>query len=894
MKKILLFTLLAVGLAVTAQAATKYDINVAGVEVTSDNASNIKGGDIKSGTVTFDASTKTLTMTNVTITRTGGGDYAIHNRSYKGLIVKFVGTCNLTTKARVIRFQSGGSWSDSETPSANECQLVASSGAIVNMTSTDDGAIYVRDFTAVWIKGPGTFNITGNKNGAIAGHGQWNATGTDLATIDGVKFSNVKATVTGSQSCLLGLSAHFYAGANVTLKASYNSSYPVARELYATSKFYNNAAILAPWGAAFSDNSFVLNGSKVYSQDVFISDNYALLLNDTNFPDNNFRSAMLALYPKGYLITSELQSLTSLNVNSKNISSLTGVTKLSYLKTLDCGSNSLTSLPTLPSGLTRLECDLNKLTSLPSLPSGLTYLNCNTNQLTSLPTLPSGIQELYATSNKFTKLTISNKSSLTTLNVRDNTSLTELSVYNNSALSTLMSDGCTVLKTLYCYSNNLSSLTLPGSVTYIDCSGNKLTSLPSLPTTLTYVNCSNNNLSGKLDMSYRSALKTLYCYGNPSLVQVYAYGSQNLTNIDAHNCSSLTTLDLRANNPGAAVSTLDLSGLPKLESLSCSNHSLTSLNLTACTSLKTLYAPGNKLTSITGIPSTIESINVGNNKFTTLTIIDMRNLKTLNVSDNTALTSLICEDNALTSLNYSGCTALTKIDCEKNQLTSLGALPTSVTNLICSSNNLASLPTLPSGMTRLECSFNKITSLSSLPKELNHLSADNNKLTLLSVAGLGELQYLYCHNNNLTALSVQGCSSLKNLYCYQNQIKGAEMTSLINSLPTITSDSYSKFRVLFNTGEGNEITAEQVTVVRNKHWIPYQYNGSKWVEISGILPGDLNADGFVNTGDVSILYGVILETITDPEIVQRADLTGEGVVNTGDVSVLYELILNNN
>ena len=894
MKKILLFTLLAVGLAVTAQSATKYDINVAGVEVTSDNASNIKGGDIKSGTVTFDASTKTLTMTNVTITRTGGSDYAIHNRSYKGLIVKFVGTCNLTTKARVIRFQSGGNWSDSETPSANECQLVASSGAVVNMTSTDDGAIYVRDFTAVWIKGPGTFNITGNKNGAIAGHGQWNATGTDLPTIDGVKFSNVKATVTGSQSCLLGLSAHFYAGANVTLKASYNSSYPVARDLYATSKLYNNAAILAPWGAAFSDNSFVLNGSKVYSQDVFISDNYALLLNDTNFPDNNFRNAMLALYPKGYLSTSELQSLTSLNVAGKSISSLTGIGKLTYLSKLYCSNNNLASLPALPSSLTYLSAYNNKLTSLPSLPSGLTYLDAGTNQLTSLPTLPSKLQTLYVNANKFTALNITSKSSLTALYAQNNTALTSLNCSSN-ALTTLNFSGCSALKTLYCGYNSLTSLgTLPTSLTELRCPNNSLTALPSLPTTLTYVNCSNNKLSGTLDMSYRSALKTLYCYGNPSLEKVYAYGSQNLTNIDAHNCSSLTTLDLRASNPGAAVSTLDLSGLPKLESLSCSNHSLTFLNLTACTSLKTLYAPGNKLTTIMGIPSTIETINVGNNKFTTLTITDMRNLKTLNVSDNTALTSLVCENNVLTSLNYSGCTALTKIDCENNQLTSLGALPTSVTNLICSFNNLASLPTLPSGMTRLECRFNKITSLSSLPSGLTYLSANNNKLTLLSVAGLGELQYLYCQNNNLTALSVQGCSSLKNLYCFQNQIKGAEMTSLINSLPTITSDSYSEFNVLYNTGEGNEITAEQVTVVRNKHWIPYQYNGSKWVEISGILPGDLNADGFVNTGDVSILYGVILETITDPEIVQRADLTGEGVVNTGDVSVLYELILNNN
>ena len=51
--------------------------------------------------------------------------------------------------------------------------------------------------------------------------------------------------------------------------------------------------------------------------------------------------------------------------------------------------------------------------------------------------------------------------------------------------------------------------------------------------------------------------------------------------------------------------------------------------------------------------------------------------------------------------------------------------------------------------------------------------------------------------------------------------------------------------------------------------------------------GDLNEDGVVNTGDVSVLYGVILGGKDIPE----CDLNGDGVVNTGDVSVLYGIIL---
>ena len=47
--------------------AEDYGITIAGVQVTSDNASSITGANITSGTVSFDASTNTLTLDNVTM-----------------------------------------------------------------------------------------------------------------------------------------------------------------------------------------------------------------------------------------------------------------------------------------------------------------------------------------------------------------------------------------------------------------------------------------------------------------------------------------------------------------------------------------------------------------------------------------------------------------------------------------------------------------------------------------------------------------------------------------------------------------------------------------------------------------------------------------------------------
>ena len=109
---------------------------------------------------------------------------------------------------------------------------------------------------------------------------------------------------------------------------------------------------------------------------------------------------------------------------------------------LDLSNLGLTSLPTLPSTLTKLYCHNNQLTSLPTLPSTLTHLHCSFNQLTSLPTLP------------------------------------------------------TTLIKLYCYNNQLTSLpTLVSTLIELLCYNNQLTSLPTLPTTLIELHCNNNPFS---------------------------------------------------------------------------------------------------------------------------------------------------------------------------------------------------------------------------------------------------------------------------------------------------------------------------------------------------------------------------------------------------------------
>ena len=875
-------------------AATKYDINVAGVEVTSDNMNNIKGGDIKSGTVTFSPSTKTLTMTNVTITRTGDGDYAIHNRSFKGLIVRFVGTCNLTTKARVIRFECGGNWSRTETPLADECQLVASSGATVNLTSTGDGAIYVREFTAVWIKGPGTFNITGNKDGAIAGHGTWNSSVSDLATIDAVKFSNVTATVTGAQSCLLGLTAHFYSGSNVTLKATNNSSYPIARELYGITKFFGKTAIVSPPDATFDSNSssFVVNGSKVYNKDIFITDNYVAILNSTNFPDANFQAWMLRAYPKGYITQSDVDSRNTIYCNGNSISNLKGIEYFNKLVYLYCYDNNLTLLPsTLPSTLNTLECYNNKLIYLPTLPANLMYLR--------------------AANNAFTNILISGGGKLLTLNLDNNKSMTKLDC-SKTGVTNISISGCTALTSLICYKNDIATLpTLPSTLQSLDCSDNRITSLPSLPSTLTYLDCDNNQITSLPTLP--SGIETIYAQNN------------KFTSVNTLDCTKLKALDLRYNTSltsvgvsrNYALTSLYLSGCPALTSLSmqslssfnfagfsvpssvtywdCGFNNLTSLPALPG-GLKTLYCYHNKLTSLPTLPATLEVLECNNNQFTLLTIKNLNNLRSLRAEDNPKLTTLDCSNNALTSLNVSNNTALTSLNCSYNKLASLNLQGlTALQRIECQNNSLTSLNVSAlSNLTYLHCGYNNLSSLNvSTNNRLNSLFCNGNQLTSLNVQGCQSLATVYCGANKLTSLSFQGCNALNTINMVKNQIKDTEMTSMVGSLRTLPSGSQGTLQVLDPTSssEGNVFSDANVRTARAKNWIPYKWQGGVFVEITaGSVRGDVDGNGVVDIDDLNIVINIMVKKATMAQW-PKADIDGNGDVDIDDLNIIINIMV---
>lgn len=212
-----------------------------------------------------------------------------------------------------------------------------------------------------------------------------------------------------------------------------------------------------------------------------------------------------------------IEAVTSLNIEGKNLTDISGIEYFTQLTSLYCGNNQLTALPVENlTQLTTLYCFGNQLTALPvENLTQLTTLSCSNNQLTALPV------------EKLTKLTNLRCSynQLTKLPVGKLTQLTELSC-NNNQLAELPVKDLTLLEQLNCGMNLLTELDIENltQLKNLSCYNNQLTSLPvGKLNNLNVLNCHDNRLT-ELDIRNLN-LDNLYC-GN----QTNATGeSQTLT-----------------------------------------------------------------------------------------------------------------------------------------------------------------------------------------------------------------------------------------------------------------------------------------------------------------------------------------------------------------------------
>ena len=143
--------------------------------------------------------------------------------------------------------------------------------------------------------------------------------------------------------------------------------------------------------------------------------------------------------------------------------------------------------------------------------------------------------------------------------------------------------------------------------------------------------------------------------------------------------------------------------------------------------------------------------------FTALTGLNCSNhsISTLDVSQNTALIGLVCDNNQLTTLDVTQNSALTSLSCDRNQLTTLdlnGA--TALIRLLCRNNQLISLDVSQNfALEYLNCYNNQLTSLDvSQNTALTTLFCKDNQLTSLDVKN--------GNNTNFTLFTAQGNPNL--------------------------------------------------------------------------------------------------------------------------------------
>ncbi len=99
------------------------------------------------------------------------------------------------------------------------------------------------------------------------------------------------------------------------------------------------------------------------------------------------------------------------------------------------------------------------------------------------------------------------------------------------------------------------------------------------------------------------------------------------------------------------------------------------------------------------------------------------------------------------------------------------------------------------------------------------------------------------------------------------------------STKTLIQDK-SKLKVaalLIDRGANKIINAWQTTIN------PYGY--------SPVVPGDVDGDGVVNSGDITLLYNFLLNG--DNAGIANGDIDGDGTITAGDITLLYNILLGN-
>ncbi|MBP5560748.1 MAG: leucine-rich repeat protein [Muribaculaceae bacterium] len=249
MKKFLLFVFAATACLLTASAATDYGIKVNGTSITSDNLSFSTGG----GTVSYNTSTCTLTLSNVSINRTGSGNQALRiytssNRS-SALTVVFNGTCTLSAaNADAVVMEDA-------------VDFTVNGTTTIYTTASGQYAVRVFGNKIITFEGPGSLSI--NASDGVACKGESGS--------DWISFKIYNCSLNGQRGNFVNFSkVRIYAyntnlsqSTTITLKPTKSSSYPHVQSIGSWT-LGTDVHLASPTGATTSNLETAANYNKTF------------------------------------------------------------------------------------------------------------------------------------------------------------------------------------------------------------------------------------------------------------------------------------------------------------------------------------------------------------------------------------------------------------------------------------------------------------------------------------------------------------------------------------------------------------------------------------------------------------------------------------------------------
>ena len=585
MKKIILLLLAVATVAISASATKIY---VCGTKITGTTSFSAAGG-----TVSYDNSTRTLNITNVDYTKTGSSNNGISVDEVSGnLTINLYGTVRFTigdADAVLCKCKLSGTTLTTTINVYGNAEFISKSSGHAGLKLQDGN---------VNLQGNGTLKIT-NTNSSSSACAIKGGAGTE-----NLLFQIKECTVQSNGPRLYHLknlsfdkTGNYGSGDYSTMSTRITFKPGNSNTVHASSvtniNNYNGVGLFLPIDFYHKTISF-LSSSSIASSEVQISDyKPRVVLNSDYITDENLLDYLRYLVPKGYLTVSEMMNFTYLNIANKSISSLDGLNQFLNLQELICNNNNLTSLYGIEDFLQVLNCSNNKITSLADLHNctSLKTLNCSNNRITSLGNLPYYIESLNCSNNLLSGMvTINDRSPLKTLDISNN-NITRLDCTNNS-LTSLNVSNCTNMSMLECQNNYLTSLNVSSNTALknLYCGSNKLTSLPSLPNNISIVDVQKNQISSISSSSLPQSLTALDCSNN-KLTTLQIVGKPNLTLLDCSNNTSLTRLECRQN----ALYNLDVSGCTALTELYCNINQLPQLSLSGLNALSLVQINGNQI-----------------------------------------------------------------------------------------------------------------------------------------------------------------------------------------------------------------------------------------------------------------------------------------------------------